>query len=786
MKALKTIKIILIAVISFGTLYPQTFGRLHGYLRAGESGEPLIYANAVLVGSSLGAASDVHGYYVIPKIPPGEYIFKAMMMGYQTVERKVTITPGSDERIDLELPLQIIEGEEVTVTADRVRFEEKVEISRINLSTRDIKAAPALVEADLFRSLQLMPGVQAHNDFSSALVVRGGSPDENLILLDGIEVYNPYHLGGIFSSFNAEALADAEFLAGGFPARYGNRNSSVLSITSKEGDSKNHRLFTHSPLGNYWDLSQFQGEISMLSSKFLAEGPIKNGSWMWAWRRSYYDTLAKLYQRLKGEDDPPGAYYLWDTQGKLIYNISPVDRITLAGYYGRDVFFFDYDSEDQGFNLDMDWGNYTTSLQWRRVPNSNFVSRLSIARTNYDWVLDLAFSQIDSVAGETTTNIAEQIIMHDWTAKEQLDWFYNDQHTFTAGFEFKILEMQIIQTVGDFDLLDRKQNPSILSFYIQDKWQATPLLSIQGGVRLSKYEIHKSIYPEPRLGFKYLLTENLALKGSWGIYKQFIFTNTSDEEIISFVDLWIPVPESFGAQSAQHFIGGLEQWLGEGFYTSLEAYYKPYDLIMDTNPRNDPALDDDDFISGKGTAWGIEMLVKKTSGKLSGWIGYTYSRLEKSIDFNSNGLVEESKGEVFNPKYDRPHNFNAVANYQLNEKNSFGLVVSSNSGQPYTPVIGKTYSQANFGSYSNPYDQLQNLYGLRNSGRYPPYFRVDISWVRNIHPFGIQGKFKAQVLNVTNHFNTLFYQWDHSKSPSKVTAFSMFPILPTIGVEFKL
>ncbi|MEE9465408.1 MAG: TonB-dependent receptor, partial [Candidatus Neomarinimicrobiota bacterium] len=321
-----------LALVLFAQLSPlaaQETGRVSGYLRDGGSGEPLRYANVVLEGTDLGAASDVHGRYLILDIPPGTYNLKVMMIGFGIREEKLTIAPGADLRLDLELEVEAIRTEGVTVSADRIRFDEVVEVSRVNLTVREIKNAPALVEADLFRVLQLMPGVRATNDFSSALVVRGGSPDENLILLDGIEVYNPFHLGGIFSTFNADALAEAEFMAGGFPGQYGNRNSSVLEITSKEGNSKGGRFFKKSKIGEYWNLSQAQGEISMLSSKLLAEGPIRNGSWMLAWRRTYYDQLVSLYLATKG-DEPLGFYFFRDMHGKVIYNFSPTDRLILA------------------------------------------------------------------------------------------------------------------------------------------------------------------------------------------------------------------------------------------------------------------------------------------------------------------------------------------------------------------------------------------------------------------------------------------------------------------------
>ena len=781
------IVILMVALITATPLWlsAQSKGRISGYLRDAGTGEPLIFANAVLEGTGLGAASSVHGFYVIIGIPPGSYNLKVMMMGYKTGEREVNLSTGSDLRVDMELIVEAIKTEEVTITADRVRFDKTVEVSTVHLTAREIKSAPALVEADLFRTLQLMPGVQSASDFSSALVVRGGSPDENLILLDGIEVYNPFHLGGVFSTFNADALANAEFMAGGFPSQYGNRNSSVLDITSKEGNSKGALLFKDRTISKYWDLSQLQGEVSMLSSKFLAEGPIFNGSWMLAWRRTYYDQLAALYYWYQG-DELLGSYFFRDLHGKVIYNLSSTDRLVFATYRGKDFAEVELEGEGGGIDLDLDWGNNTKSIQWRHVPNSRFISLLSVANTSYDWGFNVAVSQIDSNANETGMNIVMSVSLNDWTIKNKSDWFVSADHTITAGFEFKTLGMKLIMSMGDLTLIDREQNPYILAAYVQDKWQLGPLFSLQPGLRLTKYELHSKPYVEPRLGLKYLLTEDLALKGSWGIYTQFLFTSSSDDQILNFVDFWLPVPRENKAQSAQHFILGLEQWIGEGFYASLVGYYKPYTNLLDLNPYNDPTTEEDDFIEGTGTAWGVELLAKKSSGKLTGWLGYTYARLQKEVDFNGDGIIIQAAGEIYHPKYDRPHTLNAVISYRLGEKNAFGLTVSLSTGQPYTPILGKTYTQSNFGSYTNPYRNLRTLPGLKNSARLPTYFRSDISWARDIKWFGISGKFKFQVINFTNHFNTLLYSWDHSRSPSRVTALSMFPILPTIGLEFNI
>ena len=775
----------LILLVTQVPLYAQKTGRISGFVRDAATGEPLKFANLILEGTGIGAATNVEGFYVIVGIPPDYYNLKMMMIGYRTEIVPVAVTAGSELRVDRELVTQALQAEEVVISAERVRFNEMVEVSRVNVTLKEIKDAPALAEADLFRTLQMLPGVQSTNDFSSALVVRGGSPDENLILLDGIEVYNPFHLGGIFSTFNTDALADAEFMAGGFPGQYGNRNSSVVEITAREGNSKGARLFKDSPVGQYWNLSQAQGEISMLSSKLLAEGPIKNGSWMLAWRRTYYDQLANIYYAYKG-DEPMGGYFFRDLHGKAIYNLSPTDRLILATYSGRDYADIEIEEDEGGIGIDLNWGNRTSSLQWRSVPNSRFVSLLSLANTRYDWDFRVAFSIIDTSLRETGTEITQSVGLNDWTLKEKLDWYLSSSHTITTGFELKNLAMGIDQTVGGVSWFSQDQRPYIFALYIQDKWQINPLFSLQPGMRITKFELHDDLYYEPRLGMKYLITENLAFKASWGLYKQFLFTNTSEDAILSFVDFWLPVPKENNAQSAQHFIAGVEHWLGPGFYLSLEGYYKPYDVMLDTNPANDPANDDDDFIEGTGEAYGMELLLKRSTGKLTGWLGYTWARLNKEIDFNSDGEIVAGDGEVYNPKYDRPHTFNMVLSYQWSHRTSLGLTVSVSSGQPYTPVWGKTYTQSDFGSYTQPYMNLRTIPGTRNSARIPPYIRADISWARDIHPFGIDGRLKFQVINFTNHFNVLLYSWSHNKSPSEVTAVSMFPILPTIGLEFKL
>jgi hypothetical protein len=348
--------------------------------------------------------------------------------------------------------------------------------------------------------------------------------------------------------------------------------------------------------------------------------------------------------------------------------------------------------------------------------------------------------------------------------------------------------MQFKFGIDDITYFNQDQKPSILSGYIQDKWQISPLFTLQPGLRLSKYELHNNIYYEPRIGFKYLINENLALKGAWGRYYQFLFTTNDDDAILNIVDFWQPIPKNYDAKSMQQYVLGIEQWIDGGYSISLEGYYKPYDNVLTTNPNNNPIDMEDDYVEGTGNVYGIEFLLRKNIGKLTGWIGYSYLHNRQKYDFNSDGVVDEDIGEIFSPKSDQTNTLNIVANYALNKKNSFGLTISNSSGRPYTPTVGYVYTQ-NSGSggggdnYNNPYGNLVELKGLKNSARYPTYFRTDLSWSRKISPFGLNGNFKFQIINVTNHFNVLFYNWN--LDDEKVTAIGMFPFFPSMGVEFK-
>ena len=794
--------IILFTILSYGYSYT-----ISGFVKDSSNGEPLPYTNVIIyIDNELGeipndingAASDVNGYFIIPGISDGNYIIKAMVIGYDSNEQQLIV--NSNLKVNFELSPTPIEGKEIKVSAERMRFEKKVDISRVNLTNRDIRRTPAFIESDVFRTLQLLPSVNASNDFNAALIVRGGSPDENLILLDGTEVYNPYHIGGIFSTFNSDMIADTEFLAGGFPANYGGRLSSVLTITAREGDSKNGRLQSKFPtIAKYWDYSKIRGDISLLSSKFSTEGKILNGSWMLSGRRTYFDKFVDAYYDSQDET-PPANYYFWDTHFKVKMPLSQNNQLMYSQFSGKDDLFVSLGGGDfPGVEFNWDWGNGTKSLNWRYIPNGSYIVNTSLSQTKYNFdvgfEIDFQVAEIDSsgtdIIGNSTPDLTLTVdnLVEDYDLKQNLKYIYNEDLTFEAGWQIKNLNLDYREFFAGRETARLQSKPKIYSSFINTTFKPMPLFYINAGVRTAKYNKYDKTMIDPKIGIKFNPTGNLALKFTIGQYSQFLYTINQEEELLRIVDFWQPIPDEKKPQQSIHYILGSEYWISDGNTISIETYYKDYSNIYDLNPAIDITnVEETIALSGTAKSFGIEFLYRLRLNKFTGWISYAYSQTERTVDLNSDGYIWD-ENEKYPAKYNKPHSFNSVISYQLNSRYSFGLSCVYGSGQTYTPVIGKVHQagQQLYGSLENPYQYFGNIYGPRNSGTYPSYFRLDLSMTRKTDLFFLwEGDLKFQFINLTNHYNVLLYNWNHQASPSQVQAFSMFPFIFTIGWEFNL
>ena len=774
-------------------VYAET---ISGTIKDLNTGEPLPYANIVIQDTEIGTASDINGYYIIPSISSGTYILKVMMIGYAISDNIINIYDGNI-RLDIELAPQIIDVEEVKVSAERMRFEKKVDVSRININNRDIRRAPAFVEADLFRTLQLLPSVSANNDFNAALIVRGGSPDENLILLDGTEIYNPYHIGGVFSTFNADMISDSEFLAGGFPANYGGRLSSVLNITAREGDSKNGRLSSKNPIKKYCDFSKGSGNISLLSSKFLAEGALYNGSWMISGRRTYFDKFVSLYYDIKDETEPAN-YYFWDTHIKLKTAINSNNQISYSQFSGKDNLVLGIEGL-ANIDFDWDWGNSTKTISWRYIPNSNYIATTRLSKTSYDFDVnfEIDFNPNPSGVDTNTTSLADgstdldlflDNLVKDIDLNQNIKFVLSDNISIDGGWQIKKLSLDYRETFAGQEVTNIQSEPKIYSSFINITAKPLQILYLNSGFRVSKYNRYDDILLSPTLGAKYNPMSDLAIKASIGKYSQFLYTINQEEELLRIVDFWQPIPDGKKPQEAVHIIVGAEYWVSTGNTVSLETYYKSYSSIYDLNPAPDyENIEETLAISGTAKAYGVEFLYRFNEKKLNGWFSYAFSNIRRKVDLNSDSFLDSEK-EIYPAKYDKPHSFNSVLSYQISEKYSLGVSTTIGSGQTYTPVIGKVHQAGiqSYGSLENPYSNFGNVYGIRNGARYPDYFRTDISLGRKAKVFGLDSELKFQIINITNNYNVLLYLWDHTASPSKVEAYSMFPIILTFGWGFKI
>ena len=407
-------------------------GTISGFVLDGASGEGLPGANVILSGTQMGTATNFDGYFVITDIPHGSYELKISFIGFELLSEKVNLKRGERVRRDVELVPQAVELQEVVVTEERVERKVNIQASRIKLNLRQMKGVPQIGEADLFRALHALPGVLTETEFSTGLIIRGGNSDQNLILLDGITVYNPSHLGGFFSNFILDAVKEADLLKGGFNAEYGGRLSAVLNVRSREGNRK-----------------KFEGKmsVSLISAQTTLEGPAgKKGAWLVAGRRTYFD---KVFQGT----DLYFPYYFYDVQGHIFQDLTKNDRISLSWYTGRDDLSWD------AFLLNGRWENKTLSLNYRKLFSETLVSHWMLAKSRFDILFDLGGG----------SGINEVDYIDDLTFRSDWTWFASQETQFRFGAEVKDLGFQYSASYLDSSIFMSRQSPVEAAVYAKMK-----------------------------------------------------------------------------------------------------------------------------------------------------------------------------------------------------------------------------------------------------------------------------------------------------------------------------
>ncbi len=780
---MKTIlKTLIISLISLGTFAQKI--TLSGYVHEQGSKESLSNVSVMIPTLKVGTQTNNYGFFslTIPSSEEVEITFSSL--GYQTQKR--TIKATQNQRFDVDISVKSTDLKEVVVSGERQeKVSESEQMSTVSLSINQIKDIPAILgEKDVMKALQLMPGVQKGREGTSGLYVRGGGPDQNLLILDDAVVYNANHLFGFFSTFNGDALKSVEMTKGGFPARFGGRLSSVVEMQMKEGNKE-----------------KFHGEagIGLLSSRLTLEGPLKKGvsSYLFSGRRSYADFVMKPLVK----NSP--ALYFYDLNMKVNYDLGQKNRIYLSGYFGRDVFDFTESSQSRGTtsNAGFNWGNATTTLRWNHLFNEKLFNNTSLIFTNYNFQV---YNEESSDKGNYSLKYSSGI--RDFTFKTDFDYLPNTQHSIRTGImatAHRFTPTAVVLTDTRLDTTGRKDvftDALETAIYVEDVWRVNDKLSMNAGLRLSNFNVNGKSYfnLEPRFSGAYKMGNNLAIKASYARMNQYIHL-LSNSGLGLPTDLWVPSTERIAPQTSEQIAVGIaKDFTEKNLSLTIEGYYKNMNniigykegasfILLDLGPNAQKTSEvdwQDNVTTGKGKAYGVELMLQRKVGRLTGWVGYTLSWITHQFD-------EINGGREFAPRFDRRHDLSIVTTYKLKPKITLSATWVYGTGNNLTIPVAESQVKG----YSNDLNGLQprvQYYGEFNSFQAAAYHRLDLGIKFHKQKKRGERTWEIGVFNAYNRINPFYYQsrqgYDFAtqqNTDSKLYRKGLFPIVPSVTYNFK-
>jgi hypothetical protein len=766
------------------TVSAQKRVSLSGYVKDASSGETLIGAAIYIKEAGTGIATNAYGFYSI-SIPAGSYTLTVTYLGYNTLEQTVNIIENKSLNIDL-----APEGKEIEEVVIRdERKDENVQgtqMGTISLTTDQVKKLPVIFgESDILKAIQLLPGVQSAGEGNSGFYVRGGGPDQNLVLLDDAVVYNTGHLFGFFSVFNSDAIKNTTLIKGGMPANYGGRLSSVLDVSMKDGNMKEYHA---------------EGGIGLIASRLTLEGPIvKNkSSFMLSGRRTYIDLVAQPF--LKGETRGSG-YYFYDLNLKANYILGSRDRLYLSGYFGRDV--FTYNSAEGTFRANIPWGNATGTIRWNHQFNDKLFVNTTLVYNDY---------KFEFSGGQNDFDVRFNSGIRDLNGKIDFDYYTSFNHHIKFGLNYTYHTFTPSQVSGRSGETEFEPDNALRKYaheagiYLLDEFDPAPWLKVNAGIRYSYFgqvgpytrydfdgngnrldsvQFSKGALVkayggwEPRLNLRFAINPLTSIKASVSRSYQYIHLVSNNGTTLP-TDIWVPSTALVRPQESWQYSAGLfRNFLDNALETSVEVYYKEmqnqieYRSGYTPTSFRDPELD---FVFGAGRAYGAEFFINKTKGRFTGWIGYTLS-------WTNRVFKDLNDGERFPAKYDRRHDVSVVGSYEFNKKWTVSGVFVFGSGNAITLPTGYYFiGQALIQDYSKI-----------NQYRIFPYHRMDLSVIytpRGETKRRWKGSWAFSIYNVYNRFNPYILYVDTEGSLAtganvKVKQVSIFPILPSITYNFK-
>ena len=760
---------------------------LSGYVKDSISGETLIGSTISVAGLSKGITSNSYGFFSI-SLNAGTYTFVCSNVGYITQVKKIDLS--GDVQFNFEMPPKITTEQAVIISSKKRDANVKnAQMGKLDLSINQIKSIPAFLgEVDVLKTIQLLPGVQSAGEGSSGLYVRGGGPDQNLILLDDAVVYNTGHLFGFFSIFNGDAIKNTSLIKGGMPAQYGGRLSSVLDIAMKEGNDKKF---------------QVDGGIGLIASRLSIQGPVKKNkaSFIISARRTYVDALVKPFIK-KTNSFSGSGYYFYDLNAKINYKFSERDRIYLSGYFGKDK--FDFVNGKQSLNVHIPWGNSTGTFRWNHVFTNRLFSNTTLVYNDYNFNFG---------ANQNNFEINLKSGIKDWNIKQDFDLypFTNHKVKFGALYTYHTFTPSVL--TGKQDSVEFMPNNAQQKYshegavYVQDDWDISDKIKINAGIResafqqIGKYKSYTTdvngnrldsiVYEkgepvktyfgfEPRFTIRYALNDATSIKAAVTRNVQYIHLVSNAGTTLP-TDIWVPSTIKVKPQESWLYALGLFKNFNDNTYeTSLEVYYKDLQNQIEYEEGYTPAtLEDTEnfFTFGKAKSYGTELFINKTKGRLTGWIGYTLSwTFRKFPKLNSGGQ--------YPAKYDRRHDISLVGIYELSRKWKLSGTFIFGSGNAATlPQRFYIYEGV-----------LTQQYSRINEYRLPSYHRLDLAatYSPKKHP---ERKLKSEwvfsVYNIYSRKNPYFIYFDQSGNPYNGTLevqakqVSLFPIIPSVTWNFK-
>jgi outer membrane cobalamin receptor len=716
---MKRVVLVLLCCCFASASWAQGTASIQGTVRDATTNDPLPLANVALENAGQGTSTNTDGQFVLTGLSAGAYTLVISYIGYRVFRERISLDPGEERQINAALQPADVQIGEVTVTGERTG-EAARSLGVTRLTPEQVQNLPTVLEADVFRSLQLLPGVKASSDFSSGLYIRGGSPDQTLILLDQAPVYNPTHVFGFFSAFNPDAIGDVQLYKGGFPAEYGGRLGAVIDLENKEGSEEN----TEGSLS-----------LGLLASRASIQGPYAKGTWMLSVRRS---TLEPLLAALSGSgvEDLPNGFAFYDINGQITYQMGSRDRLALNVYTGRDQ--LDYPLfDDASFNVS--YGNQVLSADWRHLFSDSFFTRTTATVSRY-------FS--DPVADISGTEFVRDNDVVDMSAKADAVWQPSEVHTLEGGVQLGSFTTNLRNFFDGEQTYSPRIRTLYGSVYLQDTFRPRSDWQIRGGLRMNYYAAGGHVRAAPRLSVEHRLTDWARLQTGYGRYYQYLTLVTT--ELFSAFDFWLTTDTDVEPSYGDQFLMGIKTQPASNMELDVELYYRTMENLFELDQRITDYTGlpySETLLFGDGLAYGVEVLLRRPEGRVNGFIGYTLGRTERRFQ----GFED---GDAFPPKYDRTHDLTAVLNVDFAPGWRATGVFTYATGQAYTQPDAQ-YQLINPPYTSSTPDVLVSEF---NAARLPPYHRFDIGVRRTGSFFGI-GRYEAQIqlVNAYGRRNIWFY-----------------------------